>query len=116
MAKATFYTDSHIPHAAVKQLRGKGVDIVRCQDVGLDHANDSEHLTYASEHGHVMVSCDNDFPVLHWKWLAAEKPHSGIIYCREPDLCKISVIMENILLVHEDQDGKEELQNFLWRV
>jgi hypothetical protein len=63
-----------------------------------------------------MVSCDKDFPVLHWKWLAAEKPHSGIIYCGEPDLCKISVIMENILLIHGDQDGKEELQNFLWRV
>jgi len=116
MAKATFYTDSHIPYAAIKQLRAQGVDILRCQDIGMDDDSDIEHLAYSAAHERVMITCDNDFPILHWKWLAAEKTHFSIIYCREPDLCKISIIMENVLLIYEDIDGKEELKNFLWRV
>ena len=116
MTRAAFYTDAHIHYSAVKQLREQGVDIVRCQDVGMDNASDSEHLSYATDRELIVVTCDKDFPDLHWKWLELEKEHSGIIYCREPDFCKISMIMENVLLIHEDENGKEELHNHLWRV
>ena len=73
MSRAIFYTDAHIHYAAVKQLRDKGVDIVRCQDVGMDDASDSEHLTYATDQGRVVVTCDKDFLICIGNGLSCEK-------------------------------------------
>jgi hypothetical protein len=33
--KIKFYTDTHIAKAVAVQLRQKGVDIVRCEEVGM---------------------------------------------------------------------------------
>jgi len=38
-----FYTDAHVAKAIARQLHSRGVDIVRCQDVGMADADDSEH-------------------------------------------------------------------------
>jgi predicted nuclease of predicted toxin-antitoxin system len=37
------YADTHIPKQVAIQLRQKGVDIVRCEDIGLAEADDNEH-------------------------------------------------------------------------
>ena len=53
-----FYTDSHIQKAVADQLRAQGVDVVRCQDVGMADADDLPHLEYATEEGRVVVTND----------------------------------------------------------
>jgi predicted nuclease of predicted toxin-antitoxin system len=35
-----FYMDTHIPKAVAIQLRNKGIDVVRCEDVGLTESDD----------------------------------------------------------------------------
>lgn len=74
-----FYTDTHIAKAVATQLRLRGIDVVRCEEVGMAEAEDEAHLVYASEQSRVVVSQDNDFSRLHALWLEAGKPHGGIM-------------------------------------
>lgn len=56
-----YYTDAHIPRSVVRQLQQKGVDIVRCEDIGMKYAKDEAHWEYATGEGRVLVICDEDF-------------------------------------------------------
>jgi hypothetical protein len=76
-----FYTDTHIAKAVADQLRARGVDVVRCEEVGRADARDVEHLEYATEQGRVVVTHDDDFLRLNREWQATGKSHAGIIYC-----------------------------------
>ncbi len=73
-----FYFDTHIAKVAALQLRAKGVDVLRCEDVGMTEASDKAHLIYATEHERIMVSQDEDFPILDARWKAQDKRHMGI--------------------------------------
>lgn len=75
-----FYTDTHISKAVAVQLRARGIDAVRCEEVGMAEASDEEHLEYAAENGRVIISGDADFRDLHFRWMAEGKTHSGIFY------------------------------------
>lgn len=75
------FTDTHIAFAIVKQLRLRGIDVERCEDVGLAEAKDEELLIYATNHQRAILSFDSDFDVLHKKWLENSKPHCGIFRC-----------------------------------
>ena len=59
-----FYTDSHIAKTIVAQLRQRNVDVVRCQEVGRDDADDVEHLEYATSQGRTVITSDADFLAL----------------------------------------------------
>lgn len=76
-----FYTDTHIAKAVAIQLRARGVDIVRCEDVGLAAASDLEHLEYAVRENRVMITNDDDFLALDKAWREQDRRHAGIIYC-----------------------------------
>jgi hypothetical protein len=76
-----FYTDTHIARAVAEQLRAHGVDIVRCEEVGLAEASDLEHLDYATQQGRVMITQDKDFLRLHSEWQQQNKSHAGIMFC-----------------------------------
>lgn len=73
------YFDTHIAKAVAVQLRLKGVDVVRCEEVGMAEASDLEHLEYATAEGRVMVSLDSDFVNLHQDWLTDHRRHGGIM-------------------------------------
>jgi hypothetical protein len=73
-----FYTDVHIPKQVAVQLRNRGVDIVRCEEVGMNEASDEAHLEYASAEGRILVSMDRDFVRLHTEWLQSNRTHHGI--------------------------------------
>lgn len=75
-----FYTDTHIAKAVAVQLRNQGVDIVRCEEVGLAKASDSDHLEYACNTGRAMISRDADFLTLHAEYLEQGKSHYGIFF------------------------------------
>jgi hypothetical protein len=76
-----FYTDAHVAKAVAEQLREKGVDVVRCQDVGLADADDSAHLEYATREGRILITHDQDFLRLHKEWQTRNQPHAGIMFC-----------------------------------
>jgi hypothetical protein len=72
------YFDTHVAKQIALQLRARGVDVVRCEEVGLAKVSDREHLEYAIEQGRAVVSFDSDFPRLHGQWLSEGKTHTGI--------------------------------------
>lgn len=74
------YTDVHIAAAIATELTRRGVDVVRCQDVGMHDAEDVQHLEYASAEGQAVVSNDSDFTRLHNRWMAEGRSHAGIFY------------------------------------
>ena len=78
-APIKFYTDTHIAKAVAVQLRNRGVDVVRCEEVGLAEADDLEHLEYATQQGRVMVTQDDDFAKYHVQWQQENKVHAGIM-------------------------------------
>lgn len=86
MSELKFYTDEHIDPQIVTQLSKRGIDVVRCQDVGMIHASDEAHLIYATEHERIVLTCDQDFPRLHDAWHLAGKQHGGIAFMTQ-DLC-----------------------------
>lgn len=74
-----FYTDSHIPKAVTEQLRARGVDIIRCQDVGMADAEDAEHLVFAITENRAIVTGDDDFLTLA-AVLSRRPVHPGIFF------------------------------------
>ncbi len=79
-ARLKFYTDTHIAKAVAVQLRSRGVDVVRCEEVGLANADDETHLRYATMQGRAVVTHDQDFLVLNARWFEQGRSHSGIFF------------------------------------
>ncbi len=102
-----FYTDKHIPKAVVQQLRARGIDMVRCEDVGLGDAADLEHLKYATQEGRVVITNDADFVRLHYEWQTEGKQHAGIMFCLSHVQGQAAVgrIMNEVMLYHELIEG-----------
>jgi hypothetical protein len=75
-----FYTDTHIPKQVAVQLREKGIEVIRCEEVGLATASDAEHLQYAASRGLSIITKDDDFLRLHARWMREGKKHAGIFF------------------------------------
>jgi predicted nuclease of predicted toxin-antitoxin system len=73
MSVLKYYTDTHIDKQVAVQLRQKGVDVVRCEEVGMAEADDESHLAYAAQNGLALVTKDAGFRVRHFNWLAQAK-------------------------------------------
>ncbi len=102
-----FYTDTHIAKAVAAQLRARGVDVVRCEEVGMSEASDLEHLEYATREGRVMITNDQDFLILDQNWQAQGKRHCGIMHCNKnvQGEIAIGIIVKACLFYHEMIDG-----------
>jgi predicted nuclease of predicted toxin-antitoxin system len=101
-----FYTDKHIPKAVARQLTLRGVDIVRCEDVGLGDESDIVHLEYAAREGRVIITHD-DFARLASEWQSQGKPFAGIILClaKVQGQSAIGKIVNEVMLYHELIEG-----------
>jgi len=96
-----FYTDSHIPKQVAIQLRQRGVDIVRCQEVGLEDADDPTHLTYATNERRVLITHDRDFTRLDSLWRQGGKVHAGIIFVSGERRGEIGFLVKELVFFHE---------------
>jgi len=72
--------DSDLVHA----LRLRGIDVTTALDAGRTSSADEEHLKYAIASERTLYSFNvSDFMALHTSYLAAGKPHAGIILGRQ---------------------------------
>jgi predicted nuclease of predicted toxin-antitoxin system len=98
-----FYFDTHIAKAAAIQLRAKGLDVLRCEEVGMADASDADHLEYAAREGRIVVTQDADFSDLHVQWQQNERKHAGIL--RLPRTlqseAQISFVVNELVFYHE---------------
>jgi hypothetical protein len=83
MSLLKFYTDAHIDTQVAMQLRLRGIDVIRCQDVGLTEADDETHLQYAAANGLALVTHDQDFLRLNMQWKQQGQSHNGIFFLQQ---------------------------------
>jgi len=75
----TFYTDTHISKQVALQLRQKGIDVVRCEDLDMETADDEAHLIYSTEQDRLLITFDKGFRDRAFRWLAEGRKHGGVI-------------------------------------
>lgn len=101
MTSIRYYTDSHVPKQVATQLRNRGVDVLRCQDIGLEDATDVVHLERATADMRTVISGDEDFLRLNAEWNDAERFHAGIVYFRRELQGNIGLIVKQAFFLYE---------------
>lgn len=102
-----FFFDTHIAKSAALQLRAKGVDVVRCEEVDMADALDEDLLQYATDENRIMVSQDDDFLALDAQWKQASRQHSGIMKAPThlQSESQISYIVQQLLFYNDAESG-----------
>ena len=96
-----FFFDEHLPLAAAKALNERGIETLSVTDTFRRGISDGEQLSWATERGLVMVTCDADFIRLH-----AEMPnHAGIVYVSGKPT--IGRLVRGLILIHQLIDSAE---------
>ncbi|MDQ7024404.1 MAG: DUF5615 family PIN-like protein [Anaerolineae bacterium] len=95
--------DTHIAKAISVQLRQKGVDALRLEEIAdmPNNSSDKQILTYATVRGRAVLSLDDDFDVLHTEWLSQGKSHAGIFRGQSYLQGNIGIIVNNLIEYHE---------------
>ncbi|HEY7092348.1 MAG TPA: DUF5615 family PIN-like protein [Ktedonobacterales bacterium] len=103
-----YYFDEHISAAIAEQLRLRGIEVQRPQDVSRANRKipDLDQLTYATSIGHVLVSRDRDFTRLHTTGIS----HAGIVILQK-DL-SIGAFVEYLELLAKTTEP-DQMQNQL---
>lgn len=111
----SFFTDTHIAKQVAIQLRASGIEVVRCQDVGLEDASDDELIAYAIAHKHAMLSKDDDFLTRHSQLQDIGQKHYGIFYCPYRDRPAIGLIVTTCRayyqLIESGAGSDEDIEN-----
>ena len=74
-----FHLDEHVSPAIAAGLRRRGIDVTTTREVGLQGADDTDHIAFALPAGRVIVTHDEDYLMLH----AQGVRHAGIAYCHQ---------------------------------
>lgn len=93
MSLLKFYTDTHIDKQIAIQLRQKGVDVIRCEEVSMAEADDEAHLNYAAQNRLALITKDAGFRLRHFRWLREGKNHCGIFFCADRHIAAIGKIV-----------------------
>jgi hypothetical protein len=97
-----FHLDEHVAPAIAAGLRRRGVDVTTTNDMGLQRADDIDHIAFALPAGRVIVTHDDDYLVLH----AQGVRHAGIAYCHQ-HARTIGQILSSLLLIWQVLEPQE---------
>jgi predicted nuclease of predicted toxin-antitoxin system len=115
MSLLKFYTDTHIDKQVAIQLRAKGVDVIRCEEVGMAEADDEAHLMYAAQTSLALITKDAGFRARHFQWLSQGKDHYGIFFCADRHIAAIGTIVNACLayaqLIENGAGTLDDIQN-----
>ena len=105
-----FHLDEHVSPAVAAGLRRRGVDVTTTNDVGLQGADDIDHIAFALSSGRVIVTHDDDYLVLHAQGVG----HAGIAYCHQHartigQIISSLVLLSQVLAPHEMENRVEYL-------
>lgn len=93
------YADTHIPKQVAIQLRQNGIDVVRCEELGMAEASDEQHWQYAQTYERTILTHDDDFLTLASESWSAGKKFFGIIYGNQKVQGKIGLIVRTCLML-----------------
>lgn len=113
--KLIILADTHIDKQIAIQLRSKGVDIVRLEELDdlENNAKDAEILTYAIQNDRAILSLDNDFETLHFNYIAQGKEHKGIFLGDKRLQGNVGIIVNFIAEYSELIESDSDIHNQL---
>src|SRR5690349_6028859 len=102
------YFDRHIMARLADDLRDRGFDVLTTEEAGLDTATDEEQLAFATGEVRAILTFNiRDFAPLHAQWLAAGRPHAGIIVSRQLGRRQYGMLLERMLRLLNHFTGDE---------
>ena len=115
MSSLKFYTDTHIDKQVAIQLRQRGIEVIRCEEVGMAEADDEAHLVYATENQLALITKDAGFRARHFRWLNENKEHGGIFFCADRHIAAIGKIVNGCnafyKLIEEGAGTLDDIKN-----
>ena len=97
--------DEHVAKSVTEGLRRRGVNVVTVQELGLQAAEDQQHLQRATQEDRVVVTQDTEFLRLH----AAEVSHGGIVYA--PQQTPVPQMLRDLMLIHDVLTAEDMIQH-----
>ena len=111
---ARLYFDRHIMARLADDLRRRDYDVLTTEEAGLDTATDEEQLTFATKEGRVILTYNiRDFAPLHSQWLAAGRPHAGIIVSCQLGGREYGVLLHRMLRLLNHFTADELINNMV---
>jgi predicted nuclease of predicted toxin-antitoxin system len=108
------YLDRHIMGRLAVDLRGRGYDVLRTEEAGKDTASDKEQLAFATAENRAILTFNiRDFAPLHEAWLAAERPHAGIIVSQQLGSRDYGLLLQRMLRLLNHFTAEEMDENFV---
>jgi predicted nuclease of predicted toxin-antitoxin system len=112
-APIRLYLDRHIMTRLAEDLATHGCDCLTTQQAGHDTASDDEQLAFATASSRAILTYNiRDFAPLHEQWLAAGRPHGGIIVSRQLSGRQYGLLLSRILRL-VSQLTADDMQNNL---
>lgn len=109
------YFDRHIFARLAVDLVGRGFDVLRTEQAGLDTATDEEQLAYAATERRAILTFNiGDFARLHEKWRADGRIHSGIIVSRQLGSREYGLLLRRMLQLLNRITAEEMTENFVY--
>jgi predicted nuclease of predicted toxin-antitoxin system len=94
---------------AAEQLIKRGHIVVIANDVGMREKADSDHLAYATAHGHLMVTFDRRFA-----GQAATKTEHGGLVCLSGTQDSVGGIVRALVANAEQHTREETIGHVFW--
>ena len=95
-------------------LRGRGYDVVRTEEVGKDTATDEEQLAFATAENRAILTFNiRDFAPLHEAWQAAGRPHAGVIVSQQLGSREYGLLLQRMLRLLNHFTREEMIGNFV---
>jgi predicted nuclease of predicted toxin-antitoxin system len=108
------YLERHIMTRLVVDLDWHGFDVRTTEDAGMDTAPDEDQLAFATAEGRSILTYNiRDFAPLHKQWLAAGRPHGGIIVSRQMAWRQYGQLLERILRLLNHFSAGEMVNNLV---
>ena len=108
------YLDRHIMARLAVDLRGRGFDVRTTEEAGMDTAPDEDQLAFATAQGRAIVTYNiRDFAPLHEQWLAAGRPHGGIIVSRQMSRRQYGQLLQRMLRLLNHFTAAEMVNNLV---
>lgn len=108
MSRPQFLSDHDLnEHIVTGVLRREpSLQWMRARDVGLSDCSDDEILTYASDHGYIVVSHDvNTMPSTAYDRMCTGQKISGLLMVKQSD--PIGPVIESLLLIWSASEAEE---------
>jgi predicted nuclease of predicted toxin-antitoxin system len=108
------YLDRHIMGRLAVDLRGHRYDVRTTEEARMDTAPDGDQLIFATVDRRAILTYKiRDFAPLHEQWLAAGRPHAGIVVSRQMGRRQYGSLLQRMLRLLNHFSADEMVNNLV---